>query len=106
MSDPSMTVGLVERLRAACTGHPFAKIEWPHRLLHEAADTLAAMGTSKPALQVQPLAETLAERHKSLMQCGDIARQSIASTESERHRAVYHAISLIIDDQRRSIDHG
>lgn len=33
---------LVERLRAACNGHPHAKIEWPHRILHEAADALEA----------------------------------------------------------------
>jgi hypothetical protein len=31
--------GIVERLRAACVGHP-AVIAWPHRLLHEAADAL------------------------------------------------------------------
>jgi hypothetical protein len=29
---------LAERLRASCVGHPHAKIPWPHRLLHEAAD--------------------------------------------------------------------
>ena len=28
-----------ERLREACNGKP-AKIQWPHRLLHEAADAL------------------------------------------------------------------
>jgi len=35
-------LGLVERIRAACVGHPHAKIAWPHRILHEAADALAA----------------------------------------------------------------
>ncbi len=30
---------LVERLRAACVGRP-AKIAWPHRILHEAADEI------------------------------------------------------------------
>lgn len=35
--------GLIERLRGACVGHPHAKIEWPHRLLREAADALAAL---------------------------------------------------------------
>lgn len=33
---------LVERLRAACDGHPHAKIPWPHRVLHEAADRIEA----------------------------------------------------------------
>jgi hypothetical protein len=27
---------IVERLKAACVGHPHAKIAWPHRLLHDA----------------------------------------------------------------------
>ena len=32
---------LVERLRGACNGHPHAKIAWPHRILHEAAEVAA-----------------------------------------------------------------
>lgn len=31
---------IAERLRAACNGHPHAKIPWPHRVLHEAADEI------------------------------------------------------------------
>lgn len=31
---------IVERLRAACNGHPHAKIPWPHRVLHEGADEI------------------------------------------------------------------
>ena len=27
---------IVERLKEACIGHPFARIPWPHRLLHDA----------------------------------------------------------------------
>jgi len=51
MSNP-VSVGddLVERLRAACVGHPYAKIEWPHRLLHEAASQLAAVTAERDAL--------------------------------------------------------
>lgn len=30
-------MGLVDRLRGACSGHPHATIAWPHRVLHEAA---------------------------------------------------------------------
>ena len=37
---PAPDDGLVERLREACTGHPHAKIEWPHRLLHDAIAAL------------------------------------------------------------------
>ena len=31
---------LVVRLLAACDGHPHAKIAWPHRILHEAAEEI------------------------------------------------------------------
>jgi len=31
---------LPERLREVCNGHPAAKINWPHRLLHDAADEI------------------------------------------------------------------
>lgn len=34
---------IVAKLRQACKGHPHAKIAWPHRLLHEAADTIKAL---------------------------------------------------------------
>lgn len=73
------------------------------------AETKFTPGQWKPTL-----AEELAERAKRQMldtereafqaaQSGDKARQSIASTESERHRAVYHAMCLIIADQRNEI---
>lgn len=34
------------RLRQACNGHPHAKIPWPHRLLHEAADEIERLQTA------------------------------------------------------------
>ncbi len=37
---------LIERLRAACVGHPSASIAWPHRILHEAADALSSQSLS------------------------------------------------------------
>ena len=42
---------LVERLRAACNGHPHAKIAWPHRILHEAADRIEALERERAALR-------------------------------------------------------
>lgn len=30
------TADIVERLNAACVGHPHARISWPHYLLHDA----------------------------------------------------------------------
>lgn len=38
---------LVDRLKAACVGHPTAEIPWPHRLLHEAADSIEALGAER-----------------------------------------------------------
>jgi hypothetical protein len=83
----------------------------------EAAFALtAAIGAGGRAVAVKSsLAEELAERHKRQMldteheafqaaQAGDKARQSIASAESERHRAVYHAMRLILEDQRKLED--
>lgn len=38
--DPTIkdSLQVAERLRAACVGHPNARIPWPHRLLHDAAE--------------------------------------------------------------------
>lgn len=40
-------IDLSKRLRAECNGHPHAKIKWPHRILHEAADEIDRL-TSAP----------------------------------------------------------
>ena len=45
---------LIERVRAACNGHPHAKIAWPHRILHEAAAAL-----SSQAAEIERLREAL-----------------------------------------------
>ena len=37
-----MSAEIADELRKACSGHPHAKIAWPHRLLHRAADALDA----------------------------------------------------------------
>ena len=74
----------------------------------------AAPEGRQEAVAWQPtLVEELAERHKRQMidtereafqaaQAGDKARQSIASTESERHRAVYHSMCMVLDDYRKA----
>lgn len=36
---------IVARLMSACNGHPYAKIAWPHRILHESADEIIALRT-------------------------------------------------------------
>jgi hypothetical protein len=39
---------LSARLRAACVGHPYAMIPWPHRILREAADRIDAIELAAP----------------------------------------------------------
>ena len=41
---------LIERLSAACDGHPNAKMPWPHRLLHEAIAEIARLRAENAAL--------------------------------------------------------
>ena len=47
MSDVTIPeADIVERLKAACVGHPHAKIVWPHRLLHDAIAEIKALRTA------------------------------------------------------------
>lgn len=57
MSDSPVT--LVERLRAACVGHPHAKIAWPHRILHEAAAEIESLRSRNAELEgaLKPFAD-------------------------------------------------
>jgi mannose/cellobiose epimerase-like protein (N-acyl-D-glucosamine 2-epimerase family) len=45
--DPEEGKRLAALLRQAATGHPEAKIPWPHRLLHEAADALESRASNE-----------------------------------------------------------
>ena len=42
---------IVERLRKACVGHPYAKIPWPHRVLIEAADEIEFLRKERDRLR-------------------------------------------------------
>lgn len=95
---------LVERLRAACVGHPHAKIAWPHRLLHEAADTITRLVEEAAAppvgalkaiadirevtgLGAKPMLTELATAVKTLLSRyafeRDEARQQLAASEAK-----------------------
>lgn len=45
---PEQALAIAKKLRGACVGHPNAKIPWPHRILHEAAEAIEAL--SRPAV--------------------------------------------------------
>jgi len=38
---------IVQRLNDHCVGHPYSKIEWPHRLLHDARDEIERLRARK-----------------------------------------------------------
>jgi len=42
---------IVNRLREACVGHPYAAIPWPHRILHEAAEEIDSLRKQLAALR-------------------------------------------------------
>lgn len=77
--EPPMPDDVVERLNAACVGHPHARIAWPHRLLHEATTEITQLRA--------PLAETerqvLAMREASSW-LRDAAGQHVSGTEVNR----------------------
>lgn len=51
MSGDLVKDDLIERINAACVGHPHAKIPWPHRLLHECRDRIKALERECAALR-------------------------------------------------------
>lgn len=55
MTDSAEKGDLVERLNAHCVGHPYSKIEWPHRLLHDSRDEIERLRS-----QLASARETLA----------------------------------------------
>lgn len=70
---------LIERVRAACNGHPHAKIAWPHRILHEAADAL-----SSQAAEIEKLRAVLTDtRAIFTVKYGTDAK--LLTIEYERH---------------------
>ncbi len=34
---------IIDQINEACVGYPYAKIAWPHRLLHDARDTITTL---------------------------------------------------------------
>ena len=55
---------IIERINEACIGHPFARIPWPHRLLHDARE------------EIEHLRREVAEMHAGLQERAPDAGQS------------------------------
>jgi len=64
-TDPS-PADVVGKLRALCVGHPYAKVAWPHRELHEAADLITALEAraEKAERERDDLAAMIRELHR------------------------------------------
>lgn len=67
MADPTQTTSdlprppgpnIIDRINEACVGHPFARIPWPHRLLHDARDEIERLLTALEYVERQFAAET------------------------------------------------
>lgn len=50
---------LSDHLREAYDGHPHAKIEWPHRILHEAANALIQSSNTMTHIQYKAAIKAL-----------------------------------------------
>ena len=44
-------VSITDKLRAASYGHPIVSIAWPHRLFHEAANTISELEAENQRLR-------------------------------------------------------
>ena len=75
---PAPDDGLVEKLREACTGHRHAKIEWPHRLLH---DAIAALQSKDEQIERQKRSIQELEESVSALEA---ERQNIIATKREQ----------------------
>jgi len=57
---------ILDRLKAACIGHPYAKIPWPHRLLHDTIDTASNSTESGKPLNHAGCAGRQASQHEAM----------------------------------------
>ncbi len=60
---------ITKRLLNACNGHPYTKINWPHRLLHDAIETITKLQRALATKDKE--IERLTEIIKWTDYCGD-----------------------------------
>lgn len=94
---------IVERLMFACNGHPAAKIEWPHRVLHDAADEISALRTraeaaEKRCAELEAALEEMRPHIEKIERCvrinDEMGRVVVGQTEAAREIArIFAALS-------------
>jgi len=75
---------IVERLNDHCVGHPYSKIEWPHRLLHDARNEINRLRTIEKAARDYYLGYAQDE--------ADDAECCIVETQHEHAKALRDAL--------------
>lgn len=79
---------ILDRLEAHCVGRPYAKIEWPHRLLHDAV------------AEIERLRSAYQQMNDAFIQASDAAAtpQCSAEIESALRAALQRAQKIIERD--------
>lgn len=96
---------IIARLNTACVGHPHARIPWPHRLLHDAADEITQLRAQLDESRMQALADfgqhqtaldevaalhtavTAITEATTLLEAARIAREAITSADPRMPRS-------------------
>ena len=81
---------LLERLGAACVGHPHAKIAWPHYLLHDAMDAIRERDA-----EIERLRYRVSEENRKLIFLN--IESAVNKLEIERLRNDVRDLLLIVD---------
>ncbi len=102
---PRSQPDIVGRLRSACDGHPHAKIEWPHRILHEAADEIASLKSQverMTALEMRVIAleQVISEEVYPENCSDDCNRMLLESAIESHHRRIKARSALSLEDRK------
>lgn len=105
---------LLERLSAACAGHPNAKIPWPHRLLHDAVALIQSLRTENTKAReylstllthYHPKCEPLPDLMGVCTQIDNMTTEIRSlRTENERQRSEVASLRLTLGGQTFSAD--
>lgn len=96
---PADADDVVRRLREACVGHPHARIDWPHRILHESAAFIEGQDTEMRQMRKE-MTDTVSEMETTIeRQSSEIAtlRAQVAALEKECERARVAGCSPTLD---------
>ena len=88
MTDTNMP-DVLDRLKDACVGHPYAKIPWPHRLLH---DAIAEIEKLRKDLCTQSAVKCDVDFLK-----GELTADALHLCASQEKTSAYEIVCLVLD---------